>query len=1352
MTIETDRENEASGQSRRVISNKASHAGGRPLSVLRMSPGINRANGESILSSSSELGNAEVGHLLDKELGKNAIESVDHSINDGPKTEKGPNNPNTLEYFEKDELNTSERKTIPLDQEETSACSEVLIECPRCDQRFSSTHSFTLHIRQHNINNQTNTCSFCGKTLSSASSLDRHMLVHSGERPFKCKVCNMAFTTNGNMHRHMRTHGDIAEEWPKLKNSLKRKATTEAENLPYSKKMNLEEDKTNKEQIVCPVCGKTFLCKYGLQSHMETHPNDPIRCPDCGNISKNYPTYREHQCLENQSGKENGNELSTGKPFVGFHDLSFVEFTSEKFVQVAKSVCEREVRHPSSAFHRFQCEKCNKAFPCGRALQMHQLVHTDKIGTYCPSCQCDFQTPDYLYEHQLKHRSAEHCWSGKELAQQLDSTKTDFLVLLGLKTTNFRNGIKNEIKEENFENMSYFLFGKAEDENFLKKRSQLEAKLNAASSDFADIQSIISLTSKTPLVPCIRSSPVTATPASPPQSRVISCSHPESPLVAESAQASPATPNKEESVDKESAAPNHQPENANEIHPTQKSWPNNYRLSSARPKTFPCHKCTYTSLDKATLKRHLRTHNGERPFQCIICDYPFTTKANCERHVKQCHKMTTKEEISGATRYNPNITETKDDGQPSSTGLETVCKYCSQDFKSQRVLRHHLRSLNNSCSRKPYMCDICKLGFSTKNNCLRHIGKQHPHMKQNPSQAVITTNTNTNMDTSDSQDSVTSVDGSLSKESLEEPLNLSIRPNSFSLVDLRCMSESSRYEDIVNAAHSLVSLSEMHPPQMEPLDLSVRAIDLSAKADSSFVGAGTSTVFINDHFSFKFNGAESQIPFVFSESMTEDSAQDARSAYGMHNHPWGPDRPYLCNHCPSRFTLKSNMDRHIKRKHPEFARPTRSRNYIPSLPSNLHKPSSSPAVSTETRNALRTVLSNKGLAPSDLPAFDYSASASQLEEGADRETTLDLASISDLIDTANSQEFKQYLKEVRPQDQSEAQPTAPNPSGRVKNRNGKKRSSYADSPNSIPCPYCKRRFPWSSSLHRHMLTHTGQKPFKCPKCPVVFTTKSNCERHIGRKHNTGNDFSNRSVPERPFKCNLCTSSTFSTQGNLRKHFYLKHRTRKVSIKNRLSSLSSASKLQKETCHQDSSNPQTDRTGGVFCCHICYRQFPVKEEYFVHIERHYTGDSEAENAEDVKLPATSAPHPPNIRCAFCPRIFETADQFSGHVMVHLTEDGQAPSTSRMASMVSANRSSTPNSSVNARNQSPNTLLSLVPSNRAVGVENRSESPTVPASPDDTDLIQNLLGIHDSKIIDQMLDSADSAARLLGVKKV
>jgi len=44
------------------------------------------------------------------------------------------------------------------------------------------------------------------KGRSVVTSAKLHCGLCLGERPFECRICKMAFTTNGNMHRHMRIH------------------------------------------------------------------------------------------------------------------------------------------------------------------------------------------------------------------------------------------------------------------------------------------------------------------------------------------------------------------------------------------------------------------------------------------------------------------------------------------------------------------------------------------------------------------------------------------------------------------------------------------------------------------------------------------------------------------------------------------------------------------------------------------------------------------------------------------------------------------------------------------------------------------------------------------------------------------------------------------------------------------------------------------------------------------------------------------------------------------------------------------------------------------------------------------
>ena len=59
----------------------------------------------------------------------------------------------------------------------------------------------------------------------------------------------------------------------------------------------------------------------------------------------------------------------------------------------------------------------------------------------------------------------------------------------------------------------------------------------------------------------------------------------------------------------------------------------------------------------------------------------------------------------------------------------------------------------------------------------------------------------------------------------------------------------------------------------------------------------------------------------------------------------------------------------------------------------------------------------------------------------------------------------------------------------------------------LVCPYCLKEFNGNSSTsgvrsnyRRHLLIHTGERPFPCPYCRNCFTTKSNMRRHIAALH------------------------------------------------------------------------------------------------------------------------------------------------------------------------------------------------------------------------------------------------------------
>ena len=52
---------------------------------------------------------------------------------------------------------------------------------------------------------------------------------------------------------------------------------------------------------------------------------------------------------------------------------------------------------------------------------------------------------------------------------------------------------------------------------------------------------------------------------------------------------------------------------------------------------YKCPFCDKIMKMKADVKRHIRTHTGEKPFSCDYCPMTFSHTGNCNSHVRNVH-------------------------------------------------------------------------------------------------------------------------------------------------------------------------------------------------------------------------------------------------------------------------------------------------------------------------------------------------------------------------------------------------------------------------------------------------------------------------------------------------------------------------------------------------------------------------------------------------------------------------------------------------------------------------------------------------------------------------------------------
>ena len=152
------------------------------------------------------------------------------------------------------------------------------------------------------------------------------------------------------------------------------------------------------------------------------------------------------------------------------------------------------------------------------------------------------------------------------------------------------------------------------------------------------------------------------------------------------------------------------------------------------PKRFLCEECGKDFISKCNLKKHnLYVHLKARPVQCPLCPMTFTCKYYLRKHLLTVDHGNKEKESPILCQHCGQVCPTGDElklhvKEFHSRGNKFFCNVCSLGFSKKRHVKAHLHSLHSEVFHK-FSCKYCETGFVKKQQLISHVLNEHKDKK-----------------------------------------------------------------------------------------------------------------------------------------------------------------------------------------------------------------------------------------------------------------------------------------------------------------------------------------------------------------------------------------------------------------------------------------------------------------------------------------------------------------------------------------------------------------------------------------------------------------------------------------------